>query len=101
MPTVSLRLTEEQLDELRAWAHDGKRSLQKEIVWRLFSVEGGQATKMWPGAGVPRVEVETGETLDVQGVPATSTTGKISRPQVDAPDDHFKPDFKTERKPKK
>lgn len=39
MPNINLRLTDEQHRELEAWAHDGHRSLQKEIIWRLFSSE--------------------------------------------------------------
>ena len=37
MPKINLRLTDEQHAELEAWAKDGHRSLQKEIVFRLFS----------------------------------------------------------------
>ena len=37
MPTISLRLTEEQHEELKRWAHEDARSVQKEIIFRLFS----------------------------------------------------------------
>ena len=63
MPTVSLRLTEEELAQLHAWAHDSRRSVQKEIIWRLFSNGPLNAA-----AGVPRA-------VDVQA------------------DEHFRPDF--------
>lgn len=57
MPTVSLRLTEGELAKLREWARSGRRSLQKEIVWRLFSAEAVGAAKVGPTAGVVRVPV--------------------------------------------
>lgn len=64
MPTISLRLSEEQHEELKAWAHDGHRSVQKEIIWRLFTVEGGQAPKTSPATGIPReaIRVREGQT---------------------------------------
>lgn len=37
MPTISLRLTDEELAALRSWAADGRRSVQKEIIFRLFT----------------------------------------------------------------
>jgi hypothetical protein len=36
MPNINLRLTDEQHAALERWAKDGHRSLQKEIIWRLF-----------------------------------------------------------------
>lgn len=44
MPNINLRLTEEEHEELRAWAHGSRRSIQREIVFRLFDgalSEGG------------------------------------------------------------
>jgi len=37
MPSINLRLTKEQHEALETWAHDGHRSLQKEIIFRLFT----------------------------------------------------------------
>lgn len=37
MPTISLRLTDEQHTQLRAWAYGANRSLQREIIYRLFA----------------------------------------------------------------
>ncbi len=36
MPTISIRLTEEEHAALKTWAHDSRRSIQKEAVYRLF-----------------------------------------------------------------
>jgi hypothetical protein len=36
MPTVSLRLSEEQHATLVGWAHASHRSVQRELVHRLF-----------------------------------------------------------------
>lgn len=36
MPALNLRLTDEQLKELRRWAQGNRRSLQNEVIWRLF-----------------------------------------------------------------
>ncbi len=36
MPTVSLRLTEDEHSRLQEWAFGSRRSLQREIVFRLF-----------------------------------------------------------------
>ena len=37
MPNINLRLTDEEHDALREWAHGSHRSLQREIIFRLFS----------------------------------------------------------------
>ena len=39
MPNINLRLTDQEHAELTEWAFQGRRSIQKEIIWRLFSVE--------------------------------------------------------------
>ena len=36
MPSLNLRLSEEELEQLRQWAYGSRRSLQREIVFRLF-----------------------------------------------------------------
>ena len=41
MPNINLRLTDEQHAQLERWAHDGYRSIQKEIIFRLFTLERG------------------------------------------------------------
>ena len=40
MPTISLRLTEEEHAALKRWAYEGQRSVQREIIFRLFSDNG-------------------------------------------------------------
>lgn len=37
MPSINLRLTEEQHAELKRWACEDSRSVQREIIFRLFS----------------------------------------------------------------
>ena len=37
MPTISLRLTEEEHAALKEWAHGSHRSMQREAVYRIFS----------------------------------------------------------------
>lgn len=58
MPTISLRLTDDQHAELKAWAFGARRSVQREIVWRLFTIEGGQAAKVGPSVATSREEVK-------------------------------------------
>lgn len=36
MPTISLRLTEEQHLALKEWAHGAHRSMQREAIFRIF-----------------------------------------------------------------
>ena len=38
MPNINLRLTEEEHAALREWAHGSRRSIQREVVFRLFSM---------------------------------------------------------------
>lgn len=40
MANVTLRLTEQQHAELVKAAHAAQRSLQREIIWRLFTKQG-------------------------------------------------------------
>lgn len=103
MPTISLRLTDEELEQLRAWAHDGRRSIQKEIVWRLFTIEGAQAPKVWPADGIEKtlIELKPGEVGELAGSPfpqpALESEEKGLRRDREIPgkpaDEHFKPDF--------
>lgn len=37
MPNINLRLSEEQHEQLRIWAFEQERSIQKEIIYRLFN----------------------------------------------------------------
>lgn len=53
MPSINLRLTQEQHSELERWAHDGYRSIQKEIIFRLFS-EGQPAKRTSSGLVLPK-----------------------------------------------
>ena len=69
MPTISLRLTERELEDLRAWASDSKRSIQKEVIWRLFT-----------------------------SGPAVERAMDPSVPLAPEADEHFKPDFKRGQK---
>lgn len=83
MPTISLRLTDEEHAQLTAWARDGKRSVQKEIIWRLFSKE-------------PKVVIDEPK-IRIEGPlrtppAAPSITHRPASASV-ADDPHFKPDF--------
>lgn len=55
MPNINVRFTEQEHAELVEWAKQGQRSLQREIIWRLFTVEGNQAAKHQPAAGEKRI----------------------------------------------
>jgi hypothetical protein len=64
MPTVSLRLSEEQHQLLVGWAHAGHRSVQRELVHRLF------------GDGV-----QMGEAAVTPGMPVRSERDQAPRPE--------------------
>jgi hypothetical protein len=72
MPTISLRLSDEQRDELETWARGSERSIQREVVYRLFSMEH---------------------------VPRRGGAGAMIPAHTSA-DDHFKPDPKPTSAPK-
>lgn len=91
MPTISLRLTDEEHAELKAWAHDGRRSVQKEIIWRLFTVEGAQAAKIGLAIDQRRTEVIGNELTAADSQPRDVLARTIKQ---DAVDPYFKPDFK-------
>ena len=39
MPNINLRLSPEEHEVLRTWAFEGRRSIQREIIFRLFASE--------------------------------------------------------------
>ncbi len=71
MPTISLRLTDTEHEALKAWAHDSRRSIQKEAVYRLFA---------------NRLETDVPEAIVGAIVP-----GLEVRRAAPPPSDHFKP----------
>lgn len=88
MPTISLRLTEEEHAALREWAHGSRRSLQREIVFRLFS---GLSERDDGSAGMTTTQPEAVGRIsrDAEGPEAQPLV-----PRSESPDPHFKPDFK-------
>lgn len=60
MPNINLRLTEEEHAQLFEWAHGSRRSLQREIVFRLFdgALVGGSGV---PGVGTTRTVTRAAE----------------------------------------
>jgi hypothetical protein len=46
MPNINLRLTEEEHKALRTWAFEGRRSIQREIIFRLFASDLPSHVKM-------------------------------------------------------
>jgi hypothetical protein len=60
---VSLRLSDEEIGALRGWARGSRRSLQREIVFRLFD-----------GA----VVTERGGPNGAQGDPASESSGGLT-----------------------
>ena len=108
MPTISLRLSEEELEQLRAWAHDGHRSLQKEIVWRLFtSSEGAGESARDVTASREASSDDLGEVPVARAAVSAAASPKISEvsggqrlpspAQTSAPSE-AKPDFKKGKK---
>ncbi len=84
MPNINLRLTEEEHEALRTWAFDGRRSIQREIIYRLFSSEAAVGYAAVSGsAPLVQREEEKGSTEPVP-----------PRPERAASDSHFRPDFK-------
>lgn len=87
MPTISLRLTEEEHAALKEWAHDSRRSIQKEAVWRLFAnTLETDVPEAIVGAIVPGLEVR-------RTAPPPPEHFKPSFPQRE-----FRPDPKPEKK---
>jgi hypothetical protein len=121
MPTISLRLTDVEHAALKEWAHDSRRSLQKEAVYRLFNpviatdvpeaLLAAQFEKMEhsrpPKAPPPPVAVETASggadvgASQVRPSPGAAVTPRVSPPEGYSranPETHFKPDPKPVRK---
>ena len=86
MPSVNLRLSDEQHRLLSEHAERNSRSLQKEIIHRLFR---------WPTVA----ETMSGSTPGMAGDsrPEGRGDGVGSSPALSA-DDHFKPDPKPVKK---
>lgn len=90
MPKVNLRLTEEEHAQLEAWAKDGHRSLQKEIIFRLFSdfpSHVATAVSHAERKATEEVRAATGRDDLVATFETEPVTASVN------PDDHFKPDF--------
>lgn len=107
MPTISLRLTDEQHAQLTAWAHDGERSVQKELIWRLFTQEHfASAVQQAERRMTDYIRTATGD----GSLTATFSTKPVvteadaqprdipTRTLAPAENDHFKPDFKKRAK---
>lgn len=87
MPSINLRLTDQQHAELERWAHEGYRSIQKEIIFRLFSNQlETDVPEAIVGAIVPGLEVR-------RTAPPPPEHFKPTFPQKS-----FRPDPKPERK---
>ena len=70
MPAISLRLTDEQHAQLRAWAYGAQRSIQREIIYRLFALD-----EPTPAADAPAAApaaAATSEATSEQGPPPDS-----------------------------
>lgn len=89
MPTISLRLSDEQHEELKRWAREDSRSIQREIIFRLFS----------PYVVHDRSDDERAKlayplrTVDQPLVGDAQQPRSVDQPLVD--EDHFRPDFKS------
>lgn len=91
MPKVNLRLTEEELEQLQRWAESGRRSLQKEIVYRLFRERSvDNVITVGPSPFV--------EPVNVDAQPRDVPTRTIAPTPYER---EFKPDFKPTKVPKK
>lgn len=84
MPHLNIPLTDEQHAQLRRWAFDSRRSLAKEIIYRVFANGLAEAVR-------PDTDDRLGGVSQGSGEGGT----KLPEPAASAsPDDHFKPDFK-------
>ena len=88
MPSINLRLTEAEHDALRKWAFDGRRSLQREIIFRLFD------GRVHSGAAVGQVAVSSSADDIREEEKAVHRAESSSRLERAVPDSHFRPDFK-------
>jgi len=92
MPTISLRLTDEEAEQLRRWAFEGKRSLQKEIVFRLFA----ERPYVTVTDSTAPVEVVTG--TEIVEVPGQTAIPVAPTPLRVMPDKEFRgPDPKVKK----
>lgn len=67
MPNINLRLTDSEHAELREWARGSRRSIQREIVFRLF--DGAVTERVGSGSAVatpPGVQAARSVTAAVQ-----------------------------------
>lgn len=85
MPNINLRLTEEEHAALREWAHGSRRSIQREVIFRLFTERSEVDAPSRTGAAEPN-----------HGGAGEPTVAKRfnSAHAVPESDTHFKPDFK-------
>lgn len=95
MPAISLRLTDEQHAQLVKWAAHSKRSIQQELIWRLFISGADHPIKVVTHHRGP-VTVADAQPRDIP-----TRTVKPTLPLFDSKDPGFKPDFKTEKGKKK
>jgi hypothetical protein len=86
MPSVNLRLSDEQHAELVAAGQRENRSLQREIIYRLFGRFNQGPTVR------PTTSSSTHADAESRDVRARTLE------PVESQEDHFKPDFKPERK---
>lgn len=101
MPTISLRMTEEQIEELREWARQGHRSLQKEIIWRLFSVEAIGAPKYGPATEKKREEIKVPPDGTEAGLPEREEENPQVQEEAAAPLKDSTPSRSVNPEPKK
>jgi hypothetical protein len=71
-------MTEGQMDELREWARVGNRSLQRELIWRLFSAEAVGAPK-YASARVTETVQADAQPRDIPSRTITADQGWLMR----------------------
>ena len=87
MPNINLRLTELEHAELREWAHGSRRSLQREIVFRLFDGavterdQGRREVESGLGAAVPDLSRGSGSTAPLSSA-GDSSPRSVTVPPV-------------------
>jgi len=99
MPKVNLRLTEEELELLQKWANGSRRSLQREMVYRLFRErsealsERDATTPPYVSGDGHKADNPTGESTEMRDdTPMTGRSRSESSPASYVKE--FKPDFK-------
>jgi hypothetical protein len=73
-------MTNEELEQLRAWAHDNRRSLQKEVIYRVFTQHAV-------------TEIDADEFEAAKKNPEWRAFTKAADNYVAETGTHFKPDF--------